>query len=171
MHVFDIPVRVGIYNAASCCNGFSPVRGWRFSWLGFWARGAAIGGVLRVCLAIAVTMALDGPSRMVKRPTGSGGEPSSPNCRASAGIKARQLHCSHGWKAPRALCTKATCGNEQRYSKHKAASIALLPWMGSAAHTLHQGDLAARSNATANTKPLFHVAILKPFAYKATQHP
>ena len=91
MHVFDIPVRVGIYNAASCCNGFSPVRGWRFSWLGFWARGAAIGGVLRVCLAIAVTMALDGPSRMVKRPTGSGGEPSSPNCKASAGVKARHL--------------------------------------------------------------------------------
>ena len=92
MHVFDIPVRVGIYNAASCCNGFSPVRGWRFSWLGFWARGAAIGGVLRVCLAIAVTMALDGPSRMVKRPTGSGGEPSSPNCKASAGVKARHHH-------------------------------------------------------------------------------
>ncbi len=34
---------------------------------------------------------LDGPSRMVKRPTGSGGEPSSPNCGASAGVKARQL--------------------------------------------------------------------------------
>jgi len=33
----------------------------------------------------------DGPSRMVKRPTGSGGEPSSPNCGASAGVKARQL--------------------------------------------------------------------------------
>jgi coniferyl-aldehyde dehydrogenase len=28
---------------------------------------------------------------MVKRPTGSGGEPSSPNCGASAGVKARQL--------------------------------------------------------------------------------
>ena len=33
----------------------------------------------------------DGPPRMVKRPTGSGGEPSSPNCGASAGGKARQL--------------------------------------------------------------------------------
>jgi len=33
----------------------------------------------------------DGPSRMVKRPTGSGGEPSSPNCGVSAGVKARQL--------------------------------------------------------------------------------
>jgi hypothetical protein len=33
----------------------------------------------------------DGPSRMVKRPTGSGGEPSSPNCRVSAGVKARHL--------------------------------------------------------------------------------
>ena len=32
----------------------------------------------------------DGPPRMVKRPTGSGGEPSSPNCGASAGGKARQ---------------------------------------------------------------------------------
>jgi hypothetical protein len=32
----------------------------------------------------------DGPSRMVKRPTESGGEPSSSNCRASAGVKARQ---------------------------------------------------------------------------------
>jgi hypothetical protein len=31
----------------------------------------------------------DGPSRMVKQPTGSGGEPSSPNCRVSAGVKAR----------------------------------------------------------------------------------
>jgi hypothetical protein len=28
---------------------------------------------------------------MVKRPTGSDGEPSSPNCGASAGVKARQL--------------------------------------------------------------------------------
>jgi len=34
---------------------------------------------------------LDGPSRMVKRPTGSGGEPSSPNCESSAGVKARHL--------------------------------------------------------------------------------
>ena len=34
-------------------------------------------------------MVADGPSRMVKRPTGSGGEPSSPNCVASAGVKAR----------------------------------------------------------------------------------
>ena len=32
----------------------------------------------------------DGPPRMVKRPTGSGGEPSSPNCVVSAGGKARQ---------------------------------------------------------------------------------
>ena len=31
-------------------------------------------------------MRIDGPSRMVKRPTGSGGEPSSPNCGASAGV-------------------------------------------------------------------------------------
>ena len=31
----------------------------------------------------------DGPSRMGKRPTGSGGEPSSPNRGASAGVKAR----------------------------------------------------------------------------------
>lgn len=36
-------------------------------------------------------MAADGPPRMGKRPTGSGGEPSSPNCGASAGGKARQL--------------------------------------------------------------------------------
>ena len=33
----------------------------------------------------------DGPSHMGKRPTGSGGEPSSPNRGASAGVKARQL--------------------------------------------------------------------------------
>ena len=33
----------------------------------------------------------DGPSRMAKRPTGSGGEPSSPNCGVSAGVKARLL--------------------------------------------------------------------------------
>ena len=38
----------------------------------------------------AFTISLDGPSRMVKRPTGSDGEPSSPNCGASAGVKARQ---------------------------------------------------------------------------------
>ncbi|MEY4910574.1 MAG: hypothetical protein RL761_237 [Pseudomonadota bacterium] len=31
---------------------------------------------------------------MGKRPTGSGGEPSSPNCGASAGVKARQPHFS-----------------------------------------------------------------------------
>ena len=36
--------------------------------------------------------AADGPPRMVKWPTGSGGEPSSPNCVASAGGKARQPH-------------------------------------------------------------------------------
>ena len=33
------------------------------------------------------TIVSDGPSRMVKRPTGSGGEPSSPNCGASAGVR------------------------------------------------------------------------------------
>ncbi len=38
-----------------------------------------------------LTIGGDGPSRMVKRPTGSGGEPSSPNCGVSAGVKARQL--------------------------------------------------------------------------------
>ena len=31
---------------------------------------------------------------MVKRPTGSGGEPSSPNCESSAGVKARHLQYS-----------------------------------------------------------------------------
>ena len=36
-------------------------------------------------------MSGDGPPRMVKRPTGSGGEPSSPNRGVSAGGKARQL--------------------------------------------------------------------------------
>ena len=40
----------------------------------------------------------DGPSRMVKRPTGSGGEPSSPNCGASAGVKARQLTPSESFQ-------------------------------------------------------------------------
>lgn len=39
----------------------------------------------------------DGPPRMVKRPTGSGGEPSSPNCGASAGGKARQLLLTNRW--------------------------------------------------------------------------
>lgn len=38
-----------------------------------------------------LTIERDGPSRMVKRPTGSGGEPSSPNCGVSAGVKARHL--------------------------------------------------------------------------------
>ena len=33
----------------------------------------------------------DGPPRMGKRPTGSGGEPSSPNCETSAEGKARHL--------------------------------------------------------------------------------
>jgi len=31
------------------------------------------------------------PKRRIDVPTGSGGEPSSPNCGASAGVKARQL--------------------------------------------------------------------------------
>ena len=43
---------------------------------------------------------LDGPSRMVKRPTGSDGEPSSPNCGASAGVKARQPHSACAPEAP-----------------------------------------------------------------------
>ncbi len=38
-----------------------------------------------------LTIHSDGPPRMVKRPNGSGGEPSSPNCGASAGGKARHL--------------------------------------------------------------------------------
>ena len=40
------------------------------------------------------TIGRDGPPRMVKRPTGSGGEPSSPNCESSAGVKARHLFLS-----------------------------------------------------------------------------
>jgi len=47
-------------------------------------------GIVRPHLPI--TIVADGPSRMVKRPTGSGGEPSSPNCGVSAGVKARQPH-------------------------------------------------------------------------------
>ena len=48
---------------------------------------------LRDCTCAAwVKIQSDGPPRMVKRPTGSGGEPSSPNCVASAGGKARQPH-------------------------------------------------------------------------------
>ena len=49
-----------------------------------------------------LTIVLDGPPRMVKRPTGSGGEPSSPNCGASAGGKARQLplFCAVAQKLP-----------------------------------------------------------------------
>src|SRR6218665_4078242 len=35
----------------------------------------------------AATIAADGPARMVKRPSGSGGEPSSPNCGLSAGAR------------------------------------------------------------------------------------
>ena len=42
--------------------------------------------------ANAFTISADGPSHMVKRPTGSDGEPSSPNCESSAGVKARQPH-------------------------------------------------------------------------------
>ena len=40
---------------------------------------------------------------MVKRPTGSGGEPSSPNCGASAGVKARQPHLSVAMQVQRLL--------------------------------------------------------------------
>jgi hypothetical protein len=47
--------------------------------------------------ARAVRIRDDGPSRMVKRPTGSGGEPSSPNCGASAGVKARHPHSFHAF--------------------------------------------------------------------------
>ena len=42
-------------------------------------------------LSASLTITGDGPSRMVKRPTGSDGEPSSPNCGASAGVKVRHL--------------------------------------------------------------------------------
>ena len=45
----------------------------------------------------------DGPSRMVKRPTGSDGEPSSPNCGASAGVKARQPFSACAPAAPSSL--------------------------------------------------------------------
>ena len=44
-----------------------------------------------VVLTHRATIALDEPSRMVKRPTESGGEPSSSNCGASAGVKVRHL--------------------------------------------------------------------------------
>ncbi len=50
----------------------------------------------------ALTIDFDGPSRMAKRPTGSGGEPSSPNCGVSAGVKARHpfpVCLGHGLKA------------------------------------------------------------------------
>ena len=47
----------------------------------------------RVChLGVSPERKNDGPSHMGKRPTGSGGEPSSPNCGASAGVKARHLY-------------------------------------------------------------------------------
>ena len=49
-----------------------------------------------LCWQASLTIDTDGPSRMVKRPTESGGEPSSSNCGASAGVKARQLtHLPH----------------------------------------------------------------------------
>lgn len=63
--------------------------------------------------ALSPTIAGDGPPRMVKQPTGSGGEPSSPNCRVSAGGKARQLifqpslpglRCLHAGHVPK-RCT------------------------------------------------------------------
>jgi hypothetical protein len=48
--------------------------------------------VIRRVIARPLQSSVDGPPRMVKWPTGSGGEPSSPNCVASAGGKARQPH-------------------------------------------------------------------------------
>ena len=49
------------------------------------------------------TIQADGPSHMVKRPTGSGGEPSSPNCGASAGVRLVNLIfkvvCNQGLKS------------------------------------------------------------------------
>ena len=42
-------------------------------------------------MAIPLILSGDGPSRMVKWPTGSDGEPSSPNRGASAGVKARHF--------------------------------------------------------------------------------
>lgn len=42
------------------------------------------------------TIGSDGPSHMVKRPTGSGGEPSSPNCGVSAGVKVRHPNTHNG---------------------------------------------------------------------------
>jgi len=54
------------------------------------------------------TITTDGPSHMVKRPTGSGGEPSSPNCESSAGVKVRQLP-SPPKLTPNAFADDAAC--------------------------------------------------------------
>src|SRR3990167_6876082 len=51
-----------------------------------WRRTAAVG-----VIANSLIISSDGPSRMVRRPTGSDGEPSSPNRGASAGVEARQI--------------------------------------------------------------------------------
>ncbi len=54
---------------------------------------------------------------MVKRPTGSGGEPSSPNCGASAGVKVRHLLSRHEGDSNMAT---------RRFSCNKSAVICLI---------------------------------------------
>lgn len=63
----------------------------------------------------------DGPSRMVRQPTGSGGEPSSPNCGASAGVKARHSTCSVFASA--ALCEKQPCRSRRIFIFCDACSL------------------------------------------------
>ncbi len=77
----------------------------------------------------------DGPPRMVKRPTGSGGEPSSPNCGASAGGKARQLllaFTSHPSAALSWLRCLQLSSSGQAHHPHDPKTIpswsAALPW-------------------------------------------
>src|SRR3954465_15319073 len=54
---------------------------------------------------------------MVKRPTGSGGEPSSPNCGASAGGKARQLPSSSCSQAAQPGNRACACSRALRSSR------------------------------------------------------
>ena len=62
------------------------------------------------------TIVADGPPRMVKRPTGSGGEPSSPNCGASAGGKARQPPFTNQAISPRNAKSAGAFGRDKRES-------------------------------------------------------
>ncbi|MNS83133.1 hypothetical protein D3C72_1169070 [compost metagenome] len=83
----------------------------------------------------------DGPPRMGKRPTGSGGEPSSPNCGSSAGGKARHLSFQkllalRSFGPSKGLFSPSQLQPSNTEQKHR--------WIANHAHHHHSARLAGR---------------------------